>query len=219
MTPLWWYVARAGGLVAWAVLGAAVVWGLVVAAKAPTGGGPKWALQVHRFIGALAVTFTGIHVLGLVADSTVHFGPAEIFVPLASTWRPGPVAWGVVALYLLGAIELSSLAMRRLPRRLWRGIHRLGAALFVISSVHLLQAGTDADHPVVRVVGLGMAAAVLFLAAYWVVAPARAASRSNRRSAEATVDRVASTASGLTEIDVIPQRTRCSANAGRFDGA
>jgi hypothetical protein len=28
-----------------------------------------------------------------------------------------------------------------------------------------------------------------------------------------------STASGFTEIEVIPSRTRCSANSGRFDGA
>ena len=31
--------------------------------------------------------------------------------------------------------------------------------------------------------------------------------------------RTASTASGLTEIDVMPRRTRCSANSGRLDGA
>ena len=49
--------------------------------------------------------------------------------------------------------------------------------------------------------------------------PGTAASSSIRHSAAATVLRTASTASGLTEIDVIPWRTRCSAKAGRFDGA
>ena len=62
---------------------------------------PAWVLDLHRFLGVLAVVFAGVHLLGLVADSYVHFGPAELFVPLASSWRPGPVAWGVVALYLL----------------------------------------------------------------------------------------------------------------------
>ena len=38
-------------------------------------------------------------------------------------------------------------------------------------------------------------------------------------SAAATVARTASTASGFTEIEVMPCRTRCSAKAGRFDGA
>jgi len=47
----------------------------------------------------------------------------------------------------------------------------------------------------------------------------RADSSSNRRSAAATVRRVAATASGFTDTEVIPMRTRCSAKAGLVDGA
>jgi predicted ferric reductase len=219
VTPLWWYVARASGLVAWAALAATVVWGLFVASRAPIGGRPARVLDMHRFLGAAAVIFTAIHLAGLVADSTVHFGPSELLVPMTSRWRPGAVAWGVVGLYVLLTIELSSLAMRRLPRRVWRSIHRLGAVLFVVASVHMLQAGSDVHHPAVRVVGAVLAAVVLYLACYWALAPRRAASSSMRRSAPTTAVRAASTASGLTEIEVIPQRTRCSANSGRLDGA
>jgi DMSO/TMAO reductase YedYZ heme-binding membrane subunit len=181
-------VARASGLVAWASLGAAVVWGLLVATRAPMRAGAAWVLSVHRFLAALAVTFTAIHLGGLVADSTVHFGPSEMLMPMASRWRPGAVAWGVVALYLLVAIEVSSLAMRRLPRRLWRGLHRLSTGLFVLSSAHLLQAGTDAQHPAVRVGGALLAAAVLFLAAYWVLGPRRAVASIDRRPEPAAPD-------------------------------
>ena len=219
MTPLWWYVARASGLVAWAALGLAVVWGLFVASRAPIGARPAWVLAMHRFLGAAAVIFTAVHLVGLVADSTVHFGPSELLVPMTSRWRPGAVAWGVVGMYLLLTIELSSLAMRRLPRRVWRSIHRLGAVLFVVASAHMLQAGTDVHHPVVRITGAALAAVVLYLASYWALAPRRAASSSRRRSAPATEVRAASTASGLTEMEVIPQRTRNSANSGRLDGA
>ena len=50
--------------------------------------------------------------------------------------------------------------------------------------------------------------------------PGTADSRSNRHSAMRATDvRTASTASGLTEIEVMPSRTRCSAKAGRLDGA
>ena len=41
--------------------------------------------------------FTAIHLVGLVADSCVHFGCSEILVPGASAWKTVPVAWGVVA--------------------------------------------------------------------------------------------------------------------------
>ena len=72
---------------------------------------------MHRFLGGAAVTFTGLHVAGLVADSYVHFGVADVLVPGASSWRPGAVAPGVVSLYLLAAVELTSLFMRRSRRR------------------------------------------------------------------------------------------------------
>src|SRR5437764_5953512 len=49
----------------------------------------------------------------------------------------------------------------------------------------------------------------------WVIA----ACSSKRRSAEPIMDRAAGTASGFTEIEVIPWRTRYSANTGRLDGA
>jgi peptidoglycan/LPS O-acetylase OafA/YrhL len=70
---------------------------------------------------------------------------------LASTWRPGAVAWGVAALYLLIAVETTSLARRMLPRRIWRATHFLSFPLFVISTVHLLQSGTDAVKRPVQV--------------------------------------------------------------------
>ena len=42
--------------------------------------------------------------------------PSEILVPLTSSYRPVAVAWGVVSLYLLAAVELTSLARKHLPK-------------------------------------------------------------------------------------------------------
>ena len=49
--------------------------------------------------------------------------------------------------------------------------------------------------------------------------PGPAASRSSQRSARAMALRAVPVASGLTEIDVMPCRTRNSANSGRLDRA
>src|ERR1700682_5890473 len=121
---LWWYTARAAGLVAWALLTASVVWGLAlsthVLGRKPR---PVWLLDLHRALGGLAVIFTGIHVVGIMLDSYVHFGLSEVLVPLASAWHPVAVAWGIVAFYLLTAVEVTSLARRRLPNRFWRRVH------------------------------------------------------------------------------------------------
>jgi Ferric reductase like transmembrane component len=147
-TQLWWYVARAAGMVGWALLAASVVWGLAISTKTkPRTVRPNWMLDLHRFLGGLATIFTGLHVVGLVADNYTHFGPTEILVPFASSWHPDAVAWGVAAMYLLAAVELTSLARRRLPKRLWRSVHMASFPLFAFGTVHALTAGTDTSNP------------------------------------------------------------------------
>jgi predicted ferric reductase len=147
----WWYLARATGFVAWALVAASVLTGLLLSTRLtksrPT---PGWTLDLHRFLGGTAVLFTALHVAGLVGDTYVHFGPADLLVPFASAWKPGAVALGVVALYLLIAVEGTSLLMRRLPRRLWRGIHLTSYVLFWTSTFHLQLAGTDARNAFAR---------------------------------------------------------------------
>ena len=165
MSPqLWWYAARATGYVAWALVSASVVFGLLVSTRLARGRlSPAWALDLHRFLGGASVVFTALHLAGLVADSYVHFGPADLLVPLASSWKPGPVALGVVALYLLAAVQGTSMMMRRLPRRLWRAVHLCGYAVFWLASFHLLAAGTDAANPWSRAAVDLVVALVVFL--------------------------------------------------------
>ena len=141
---LWWYAARAGGIVAWALLALSVLWGLALSTKAlGSRPRPNWILDLHRFLGGLALVFTGVHVLSIVADSYVHFGLTEVLVPFTGTWHPAAVAWGIVGLYVLVAVEITSLLRRRISKRLWRATHYLSFPLFALTTVHALSAGTD----------------------------------------------------------------------------
>ncbi len=163
-TQLWWYTARAGGIVSWCLLAASVLWGLGISTKTtPPRVRPNWMLDLHRFLGGLATLFVGVHVAGLLLDSYVHFGPTEILVPLASTWHPVAVAWGIVAMYLLLAVELTSLARSRLPRRLWRGVHAASFPLFAFATIHGLSAGTDRTNPIWQAAVWSTVAAVVLL--------------------------------------------------------
>lgn len=94
-SQLAWYVARAAGLVAWALMAAAVVWGLALSTRI-AGRRPSlaWLRDLHRYIGGLEVVFTGVHVLALLADRWVQFDVVDVFVPFASQWRPSAVARG-----------------------------------------------------------------------------------------------------------------------------
>jgi methionine sulfoxide reductase heme-binding subunit len=159
-----WYVARASGLVAWALLAGSVVWGLLMTSKLMRRRVKNaWLLDLHRWLGGLALVFTGVHIVAIMGDTYVHFGLASVLVPFASHWHPLAVAWGVASLYLLAAVELTSLARRHLSHRLWRRVHFLSFPLFVFSTIHGLSAGTDSARPMAIIaVALGaIAVAVL----------------------------------------------------------
>ena len=180
MNPqLWWYVARATGIVAWALLAASVIWGLLLSTRLARGRPtPAWLLDLHRFLGGSAVAFTALHLVGLVADNYVDFGLVDLLLPYASSWKPGPVALGVVSVYLLAVVEVTSLAMRRISRRLWRAVHLSSYVLFWTATFHFILAGTDAPHPLARAGIDVVAAAVVFLTLVRILSP-----RGHRRAA------------------------------------
>jgi predicted ferric reductase len=179
-----WYVARSSGIVALVLSTLAVAWGLLFSTRLLQGRpSPKWLLDLHRFLGGLTVVFTAVHVAALVADNYVAFGPVDILVPFAASWQPEAVAWGVVAMYLLVAVEGTSLVMKRLPRRFWRGVHFASYAMFWLAVFHGARAGTDAGHPA-YVAGSSVAVMlVTFLSAYRVLAVRKARRPAGGRSA------------------------------------
>jgi predicted ferric reductase len=177
MSHLGWYVARSAGLIAWVLLTAAVLWGLALSSKAlgrrPH---PAWLLDLHRCLGALATTFTVVHVLAVVADNYVHFTALSVLIPFVSTWRPGAIAWGVVSLYLVVAIEVTSLARKHLPKRAWRAVHFASLPLFLTATVHGVTAGSDTTSLVAKLLTVVSVGAVGAFTALRVAAAFRPAS-------------------------------------------
>lgn len=165
-----WYVSRATGIVTWGLLVASMLWGFLHATRLlGRRARPWWMLGVHRFLGALAVAFLVVHVLALVADNYTTFGLADILVPFASQWRPIPVALGVVGLYVLMAVEITSLLQRHLPRAVWRQIHLASYGLFAVATVHALSAGTDVATVLAGGAAVGVGVVVVLLSALaWV---------------------------------------------------
>lgn len=180
---LWWYVARSGGIVALILTGLAVIWGLILSTKVMDGTPkPKWLLSMHSWLGGLSVSFTAIHIAALMIDSYVDFGPTDVLVPFASSWKPGAVAWGIVSMYLLLAVQVSSLMMKRLPRKVWRAVHLSSWLLFWTGVIHGATAGTDATNPMyVLLVGT---TTVLIT---WLTTVRILASRRSRRTVPAAV--------------------------------
>src|SRR5437867_2702877 len=161
-----WYVARTGGIVAWALAAASVIWGLALSTHAlgrkPR---PAWLFDLHRFLGGLTLIFTGVHVAAVLLDTYVHFSVTNVLLPFTGTWHPAAVAWGIVAMYLLLAVELTSLARARIAKRWWRRVHFASFALFLFSTVHGLSAGTDGRSPGFVIAAGAVSAVVIALTA------------------------------------------------------
>jgi DMSO/TMAO reductase YedYZ heme-binding membrane subunit len=153
----WWYVTRASGMVAAVLLILTLIWGLLITTKLIDRRGlPAWLTDLHRYLGGLSVVFIAVHMAALVFDNYLTFSWSDLFVPFASSWKAGPVAWGVGAFWGLVIVEGTSLAQRRMNRRLWRGLHFLAYPVALMTALHAAQAGTDAGNPLFRVVSIGL---------------------------------------------------------------
>lgn len=171
---LWWYLARASGIVAWFMLAASMLWGIVLATDLfPRHRRPSWLLATHRWVAALSLWFLAIHLGALVADSYTTFGVADLLVPFASSWKPVPVAAGVLALWLLVGVQVTSYTIRKARRRLWHGIHLASYAAFWLASLHGTFAGTDATRPIYTATSMVAVAAVVAASLYRLLRPSR----------------------------------------------
>src|SRR3954453_945583 len=163
MSKIPWYVARSSGLVAWALILATIVWGLLLATKVlGRRPGPAWLLSLHRYLGALTVAFVGVHVGAILIDSYTNFGVTDVLVPFTGSWHPLAVAWGIVGMYLLAAIEITSLLRHRMSKRAWHAVHLLSYFLFPTTTVHMLTAGTDTKAVLASTAAVMIGIAVVF---------------------------------------------------------
>ena len=168
MNPhIWWYLSRASGIVAWVMLTGSVLWGIVLASDLfPKWRRNAWLLSMHRWLAGMTFFFVAGHLVTLLFDSYAKFTVAALLIPYASTWRPTAIALGVVALWLLIAVELTALAMKKLSKTWWRDIHIASYLVFWSVSIHGALAGTDTSKPMYTWAAIAALSAVVFTASY-----------------------------------------------------
>ena len=146
--PTFWIIARASGLVAYALLTTSVLAGIVLKAR-PFGRSPRPAAitDVHRFLALLGLAFLGVHGTALVLDRTVDISLVALVVPGLVPYRPLWTALGVVGAELMVLVYVSFSLRSRIGVRAWRRLHWLTYGLFALATVHGLAAGTDTSRP------------------------------------------------------------------------
>lgn len=147
VNPATWYLARAGGVLAYVLITAAVAFGIGLAGRARVPGFPRFAVEdLHRYLGLLAGVFVSLHVAAVLLDSTVPFSLVQALVPFTATYRPLWTGLGVVALELLLALAIANRLRRRMPYRLWRATHTLNFVVWGAATAHGVMSGTDRDQ-------------------------------------------------------------------------
>jgi methionine sulfoxide reductase heme-binding subunit len=144
-SPLDWYAARAGGVVAYLLLSAGVVLGLSMSGKATFRRWPRFAVEdVHRFLGLATGTFIAVHIVAIAIDAYLPFSLASLLVPLLSAYRPVWVALGIVAAELLAALAVANhYRNTSLAYATWRRTHYLNFIVWTAATLHGLGSGTD----------------------------------------------------------------------------
>ncbi len=159
-----WVILRSAGIGAYLMVFLSVAWGLVATSAALGRRVSKAsAVLIHQFFSTCGLLLLGIHVGGLLVDSFMPFGAAEILIPGAASYRPAATAFGVIAMYATVVVLVTSWIRKRIGTTWWRRMHLLAVPAFVLSLAHGVFSGTDSTRPWIWWMYVVTGSAVVFL--------------------------------------------------------
>jgi sulfoxide reductase heme-binding subunit YedZ len=141
--PVVWLVARAAGLVAFALLTVSVTLGLALSTRLLGNRRGKMLLGWHQTLMWTALAMLVLHMGALALDPIMRFGFVGVLVPGAAPWRPVPVAGGILTAWVMLALAASFHVRRRIGQRRWRLMHYASFAAFAIALYHAINVGSD----------------------------------------------------------------------------
>jgi predicted ferric reductase len=160
MNTTWWYLARSSGIVATVLIVAALAWGFLFSAR-ETGKRlkPNWWLDLHNWLGGLALAFTVVHMLTVLFDSDLGIRLVDALVPGTAKHLASAIGWGVVAFWLIAIATITSVRRIKATMKLkvWHAIHLVSIPGAVFAGLHSYWSGTDAHKGLFKL-GLAVAA-------------------------------------------------------------
>ncbi len=146
--PWIWLGIRASGITAWGLLTAVVVWGILLKTRLlGRAASPLRLLDLHRWLGAIALAFLGAHMALLLVDPAVQFSVPQILVPGMAPWETLAVALGTLSFWLLLPASFLGRVRARMGlagNRWFVRAHLLAYAAWPFATAHYVLAGTDA---------------------------------------------------------------------------
>ena len=156
-----WFAARGSGVVSLLMFTVSVCFGLVTVVRFWHESWPRFFnLEMHRRISLLSVVFLLVHIAASILDPVAKLGIDAALVPFASTYRPLPMAFGVVATYLIAALTITGLLRMRIPWRFWRPIHWTSYTMWPLALAHSIFSGSDEGSLWMDIVVIGCVVSV-----------------------------------------------------------
>jgi DMSO/TMAO reductase YedYZ heme-binding membrane subunit len=187
--PTPWLVARSSGLLAYGLLTATVLAGLVLKGR-PLGNSvrPATVMELHRVLPLLALGAIAIHGAALVLDRVVEIPLSALVIPGASPYLPVWTGFGVVAAEISALLVVSFAVRRRIGTKVWRRLHYASYLAFGLATAHGVLAGTDTGQSWVRFMYAGSIGLVVAATVWRILGKPR---RATSGSARTVVDRPA----------------------------
>jgi sulfoxide reductase heme-binding subunit YedZ len=182
--PLAWIVARAAGIVAFALLTLSTWLGLAMSTRILGTRRQKALLGWHRTLVWTGLSMLALHGGAVVLDPVLRFGVPAVLVPFAAPWHSGAVAMGVVAGWLSLMLALSFRMRRWIGQRAWRTLHYASLAAFGLALLHALYAGTDFGGARGTVLAAVALAPVFWLGFLRILQPPRSTARGGAAAAQ-----------------------------------
>ncbi|HEX3053801.1 MAG TPA: hypothetical protein VHP83_24290 [Aggregatilineaceae bacterium] len=162
-----WHLVRSGGITAYALMTASMVWGLFISSKVVKDWSPGVvSMLLHAALSWLAVVFGIGHGMLLLADKYYTYQLSDILIPFTGPYRPLAVGLGVVSFWITLVVTLSFSSRKRLGNHTWKTLHLSSYLAFGLATVHGLLAGTDADRLGFRLVMVVSVISVVSLLVY-----------------------------------------------------
>jgi predicted ferric reductase len=170
IVPWGWYFARAGGLVAFALLYFSILLGLAIRwPRLRKILQPIYSCEIHCWISFQALIFAFLHAVSLLFDNYFSFSLKDIFIPWAfksDLLSPALIAAGIIGFYLLVALVITSYLKKYIGQNMWRIVHFLNLWLYFFVLFHAISLGTDLKQGFLRQIFLALNGLLIILLLY-----------------------------------------------------
>ena len=140
-----WILIRAAGIGAYVMLYLAVAWGLAATTAVVSNRVSKQAaILFHQFTASAGLVLLGAHMGLLLIDKFERYSPLDELIPLHSHGtHPIAVTMGVIAMYGVVLVMVTSWLRKPLGTLWWRRLHLAAVPAFTLALAHGVFTGYD----------------------------------------------------------------------------